>query len=290
MYYRAVPYHVDEKSGVIDYGELKHLAKKYRPTLLFSGATAYPRKIDFKRIGAVAKNVGSYHVADISHIAGLVAAGLHPSPFPYADVVMMTTHKILRGPRGAVIFSRNEKCKNQNGKLTMSEAIDRAVFPGLQGGPHNNVTAAIAWTFWAITNNRQRATKNSFAKYQEQVVKNAKALSEALLQNGFSLISGGTDTHLMLLDLRTQGITGSDAERALEASGILANRNTIPGDTQPFKPSGIRLGTPAVTSRGMKDREMKQIALWIKQVLGEDVNVRKDVERICKKFPLPYKM
>lgn len=281
--YQSFPYTLNLKTGHIDYDNLGKLAKEHSPKIIFSGATAYSRIIDFKRIGAIAKKVGAYHAADISHIAGLVAAGAHPSPFPHADVVMATTHKTLRGPRGAVIWSRNKKIgADAKGRdITISDAINKAVFPELQGGPHNNVTAAIAWMFGQV------ATAN-FRSYGRQIVKNAKALAAELKKLGFNLVSGGTDNHLMLLDLRKQGIPGMDAEKMLEASGIIANRNSIPGDDKPFKPSGVRMGTPAITSRGMKEKEMKQIAQFIYQCLIEKKNVLKEVQGICKKFPLPY--
>jgi len=287
--YRSNPYGVDLKSGLIDYDELKASAFDAKPKIIFSGSSAYPRQIDFEKIGSIAREVQAYHVADISHIAGLVATGLHPSPFPYADVVMTTMHKTLRGPRGAVIFSRNKdmSVQNENGDSeehvkTISEAIDRAVFPGLQGGPHNNVTAAIAWAF-------SEAMGKKFKSYMERVVKNAKVLSEELSRLGFELIAGGTDTHLMLINLKSLDIGGADAEKMLEWSHILANRNSIPGDAHPRKPSGIRLGTPSLTSRGMKEKEMKQVALLIHRVLVGKETVKDEVKKLCKKFPLPYK-
>ncbi|MBI2604376.1 MAG: serine hydroxymethyltransferase, partial [Candidatus Harrisonbacteria bacterium] len=220
-------------------------------------------------------------LADISHISGLVAAGIHPSPFPHADVVMTTTHKTLRGPRGAVIFSR---CSTEPEK-NLSAKIDKAVFPGLQGGPHNNVTAAKAVAFF-------EALQPSFKKYQQQIVKNAKALAKEFIARGFPLLSGGTDTHLMLLDMRRFNIDGKSAEERLELAGIVANRNSLPGDDKPLKPSGVRVGTPPVTTRGMKEKEMFRIAEFFERlfVRGENpASVKKDVEKLCKKFPLPYK-
>lgn len=270
-FWRSVQYGVNQETGLIDYPAVERLAKKEKPKVIVSGFTAYPRKIDFKRFGQIARGIGAYHVADISHIAGLVAAGVHPSPFPYADAIMTTTHKTLRGPRGAVIFSKKE----------LAEKIDRAVFPGLQGGPHNNVTAAKALMFF-------EAMQPSFKKYQRQIVKNAKALAAELKKLGFKLITGGTDTHLLLVDVRNFGMDGLAAEKKLEESGIIANRNSIPGDSSPFKPSGLRLGTPSVTSRGMKEKEMKQIARLICAVLtGRGLpDTSKTVRLLCKKFPI----
>ena len=260
--WKAVQYGVNSKTGLIDYAEVERLAKKHKPKVIVSGITAYPRRIDFRKFGAVAKKVGAYHVADISHIAGLVAAGLHPSPFPHADVVMTTTHKPLRGPRGAVIFARKAKVKSQKSKVTIAEAIDRAVFPGMQGGPHNNVTAAIAAMFG-------EALQPSFKQYQRQIVRNAKALASSLAAKGFRLITGGTDNHMLLADVRPLGIDGMTAQHRLEAVGITANRNAIPGDPSPFRPSGLRMGTPAITTRGMKEREMKLLADIIHATLSK---------------------
>jgi glycine hydroxymethyltransferase len=272
--WRAVHYGVNPLTNLLDYGEVRQLALAERPKVIMSGATAYPRQIDFAAFGNIAKEVGAYHVADISHIAGLVVAGLHPSPFGYADVVMTTTHKTLRGPRGAVIFCRKE----------LSEKIDRAIFPGLQGGPHNNITAAKALMFWL-------AGKPEFKKYQRQVVANAKALARELAGFGFQLVAGGTDTHLLLIDIRNKGMEGTQAEKILEAAGIVANRNSVPGDESPFRPSGVRLGTPAVTARGMKERDMRAIAKWFDRLLGEREDpgsIRPEVEALCRKYPLPY--
>lgn len=275
--YRSVPYTVDAKAGLIDYENLKKLAKRHKPKVIFSGLTAYSRRIDFKRIGDIAKSVGAYHVADISHVAGLVIAGAYPSPFAYADIVTTTTHKTIRGPRGAVIISRKKK--------RIPERIDRAVFPGLQGGPHNNVTAGIAYAFML-------AQKEVFKRYQRQVARNAKVLAGALRKRAFTVLAGETDNHLFVLDLRKKGISGVWAERALEQAGILANRNTIPEDTSAFLPSGIRLGTPTVTSRGMKEKEMQKIAEWIDRLLTAreaPARIQKEVRAFCKRFPLKYK-
>ena len=269
--YRGISYHVHPATGRIDFDYLLRIAEKERPAVIVSGFSAYPRRVDFKKFHSIARRVGAYHVADISHIAGLVAAKLHPSPFPYADVVMTTTHKTLRGPRGAVIFCRNE----------LREKIDRAVFPGIQGGPHMHSIYAKAAAF-------EEALRPSFRRYQRQIVKNAKALADMLMRDGFSLVSGGTDTHLLLIDLRTLGIDGAGAELALGKIGIVANRNSVPGDTKPFRPSGIRLGTPSVTSRGMKEREMKIIARCIRTALtGGDIRaIAKEVKILCSTFPI----
>ncbi|MEK7555384.1 MAG: serine hydroxymethyltransferase [Patescibacteria group bacterium] len=268
--YKTIQYGVDKKTGLIDYKEVERLAKKHKPKIIVSGATAYPRKIDFKKFGEIAKKVGAYHMVDISHISGLVVAGLHQSPFPYSDVVMTTTHKILRGPRAAIIFCKRE----------LADKIDRAVFPGMQGGPHNNTIAAIAEMFF-------ETKKQSFKKYQKQVIKNAQALAKSLKKYGFDLVAGGTDNHLILINL---GGNGFEAEKKLETAGILANRNSVPGDASPFRPSGLRLGTPALTTRGMKEKEMRQIADWIFRILiknGNSALIKKEVEKLCKKFPAP---
>lgn len=285
----SVQYTVNQKTGLIDFTAVRKLAEKERPKIIVSGFTAYPRKVDFKKFGEIAKGVGAYHVADISHIAGLVVAGVHPSPFPYAHVVMTTTHKTLRGPRGAVIFSRNLKLKTLNSQLSIAEAIDRAVFPGMQGGPHNNVTAAKAVAFL-------EALQPSFKKYARQIVKNAQALAKELKRHGFKLVSGGTDTHLILIDLKNKNIEGANpsagsgqaAEKKLEGVGIIANRNSVPGDVSAFKPSGLRLGTATLTTRGMKEKEMKIVAKLINDALT-DISlsaIRKSVQKLCRKFSI----
>ena len=274
-FYNSVQYGVDLKTGLIDYEEIERLAKKHQPKIIYSGTTAYSRIVNFKRIGEIAKSVGAYHVADVSHIAGLIAGKVHPAPFAYADVVMATTHKTLRGPRGAVIFSKGEE---------IAKLIDKAIMPGLQGGPHNNQTAAIAFMFEEIQ-------KSGFQKYAAQIVKNAKALAKELKGYGFQVFSGGTDTHLLLIDLKNKGITGMQAEKLLESAGIIANRNSVPGDEKPFSPSGIRMGTPQLTSRGMKEKEMEQVALFIHHLidLAEPAEfVQKNVLKLCRKFPLKY--
>ncbi|MFH1421049.1 MAG: serine hydroxymethyltransferase [Candidatus Aenigmatarchaeota archaeon] len=264
-----------ETNGFLDMDKIRALAEETKPKLILSGYTAYPRTIDFKEFHDIAQSVGAYSFADISHIAGLCATGVHVSPTPDTDVVMTTTHKTLRGPRGAIIL-----CKSQ-----YASAIDKAVFPGLQGGPHENTIAAKAVAF-------QEAMKPEFKDYCEQIVKNAKTLANVLIENGLTLVSGGTDNHLMLIDLRPLGIDGKTGAVALEKAGIVVNANTIPYETgTPMKPSGIRLGTPLLTTRGMKEGEMKDIGIWVVDVLkdtgnaGKQENIRKDVLALCAKFP-----
>jgi len=272
--FKVKQYEVDKKTGLLNYDEIYKIAKKFKPKLIVSGLTSYPRKIDFKKFYEIAKEVGAYHMADIAHIAGLVAAKLHPSPFPYADVVTMTTHKTLKGPRGALIFMRKE----------LEEIINRSVFPGLQGGPHNNQTAAIGVML-------EEALRPNFKKYQKQILKNSKMLAKTLIKLGFNLFTGGTDNHLMLIDLKSLNLDGKTAEKILEKANILANRNSLPGDISPFNPTGLRLGTPAITARGMKEKEMIKIALWIKRLLIDKENprkIKKEVAEFLKNFPLPY--
>jgi glycine hydroxymethyltransferase len=276
-YYQAVQYTVDPVSHRIDYDQVRELAKREQPKLIFSGATAYPREFDFKAFGEIAREVGALFVADIAHISGLIVAGAHQSPMPYADAVMTTTHKTLRGPRGAMIL-----CKAEH-----ADAIDRAVFPALQGGPHNHTTAAIAVAL-------QEAATPEFKAYGRQVVRNAKALAEALLSHGFTLVSGGTDNHLILIDMTSKGVTGKQASRALARAGIETNANTIPYDPRkPFDPSGVRIGTPATTSRGMREPDMQRIAAWIAQVVDDvkdealHTKIRGEVREFCRAFPCP---
>jgi len=272
-YYNFVPYGVNDE-GYLDYEELERLAKEHKPKLIVAGASAYPRVIDFERISAVAKEVGAYFMVDMAHIAGLVAAGLHPSPVPYADVVTTTTHKTLRGPRGGMIMCRAE----------LAKAIDKAIFPGTQGGPLMHVIAAKAVSFG-------EALRPEFKAYQTQVVKNARALAEGLLAEGFNLVSGGTDNHLMLCDLRPFDITGKDFEHRLDDVLITVNKNAIPNDPQsPFITSGIRIGTPAVTSRGLVEEDMKKLAELI-GMTARDFDTKRDeitaeVTKICEKYPL----
>ncbi|MDO8602142.1 MAG: serine hydroxymethyltransferase [bacterium] len=274
-YYKSVQYGVDHATGLLDYDAIEKLVLEHKPVLIFSGTTAYSRTIDFRRMGEIAKKVGAKHVADISHIAGLVATDMHPSPFPHADVVMATTHKTLRGPRGAVIWSRGEET---------AKKIDKAIMPGLQGGPHNNQTAAIAWMF-------EQVQTPGFKEYGAQIVKNAQVFAKELIHHHFTLVAGGTDNHLILIDMRNKNVDGSKAQEMLESIGIIANRNSVPGDDKPFRPSGVRMGTPSLTSRGMKEKEMAAIALIIHQLfnVGKPVEeLRADVLKLCKRFPLPY--
>lgn len=275
--FKSVQYETDPETGLINYDAVRALALEHKPRVIISGATAYPRKIDFKKFGEIADEIGAYHVVDISHIAGLVAGGEHPAPFRYAHAVMTTTHKSLRGPRGAVIFARKEPLKGGDGKTTIAEAIDKAVFPGLQGGPHNNQTAAIAQAFYEVL-------RPGFKKYARQIVRNAAVLAEELKKRGFNLVADGTDNHLILIDLKNIGQTGQEAESSLQKNGIIANRNSVPGDASPFKPTGIRLGVPCITTRGMKEREMKKIAEYFEAVLIKKRDIVKEVESLAKKF------
>ncbi|MBI2033625.1 MAG: serine hydroxymethyltransferase [Candidatus Liptonbacteria bacterium] len=270
--WKSVQYGVNRKTELLDYSEIMKIAKREKPKLIIAGYTAYPRIIDFKKFRKIADVVGAYFMVDMSHFAGLVAGGVYPSPFKYADVVTTTTHKTLRGPRAALIFCKKE----------LASKIDKAVFPGLQGGPHANQIASTAVALY-------EAMQPSFKKYAKQVVKNVKALAEELKRQGFRLVSGGTDTHLVLLDLRDKGITGREVSDRLEAQGIIVNKNTIPFDPRPpMDPSGIRLGTPALTTRGMKEREMKIIGNLIGEVLSRGKNVSLGVKKLCRDFPLKY--
>ena len=272
--YNFIPYGVDEKTGTIDYDELERLAIENKPKLILAGASAYPRTIDFARIREIADKVGSLFMVDMAHIAGLVAAGLHPNPVEYADVVTSTTHKTLRGPRGGLIL-----CKEQYAKQ-----IDKAIFPGTQGGPLMHVIAGKAVCFG-------EALKPEFKEYQKQIVKNANVLAEELVKLEFNLVSGGTDNHLMLIDLRNKGITGKELETRLDDVGITVNKNAVPFDTEkPTITSGIRIGTPAVTTRGFKEEEMIKIAKLIDMTVehyeDKKEEIRTEVAKICKKFPL----
>ena len=266
---------VDDDTHRINYDEVRKLALKHKPKMIVCGASAYPRIIDFEKFSEIAKEVGAYLMVDIARIAGLVAAGLHPSPVPYADFVTTTTHKTLRGPRGGMIMCREEFAK----------AIDKAVFPGLQGGPLMHVISGKAVCF-------KEALSDEFKEYQKQVVKNAKALSEALLKEGFDLVSGGTDNHLMLVDLRNFKITGKEAEKRLDEVHITVNKNAIPNDPEsPFVTSGIRIGTPAATSRGFKEDDMLVIAKLIAKAMGDDFEnvkdeIRAEVKKLTDKCPL----
>ena len=276
--WKSVQYGVDPKTGMVDFKEVEALAKKHKPKIIVSGFTASPRTFEFKKFREIANKVGAYHMADMSHIAGLVAGGAHPSPFPWTDIVMTTTHKSLRGPRGAMIFASRESRIAKKNKVDLPSAIDKAIFPGLQGGPHDNVTAAKAQAFF-------EALKPEFKIYANQIVKNAKALAKALTQKGFDLVSGGTDTHLILMDVRSMGVDGMEAEKRLEKVGIIANRNSVPGDPSPFKPSGVRLGTPSLTTRGMKEKDMNTVADLIHRAIKGDKQVKAEVLKLCKKFP-----
>lgn len=281
MLFSVVNYGVDVETGFIDYDKLEETALAEKPKLITVGASAYPRKIDFERMGKIAKKCGALLMADIAHIAGLVAAGLHPSPVPHCDFVTTTTHKTLRGPRGGLIMTNDE---------ALAKAVDSAIFPGVQGGPLMHVIAGKAVCFG-------EALKDSFKEYQAQIVKNAAALADALKKRGYGLVSGGTDNHLILLDLRKShpDLTGKDAQNALDKANITTNKNTVPGETRsPFKASGIRLGTPAVTSRGMDEADMEKIAEAIDLVLGapeDEARIAKAKEiavGLCKSHPLPY--
>jgi len=274
--YNFVQYGVDRETERIDMDNVRKIAELEKPKLILSGATAYPREIDFKEFHEIAKDVGAISMVDMAHISGLIAGGVHPSPFPFTDVVTTTTHKTLRGPRGAMILCRNE----------YAEKIDKAVFPGLQGGPHNHTQAAKAVAF-------KEALQPEFKDYAKQIVKNAKTLAETLMDNGIKLVSDGTDNHLMLLNLTNLGITGKQAEDKLDLAGITVNKNAIPFDPRkPWDPSGIRLGTPAITTRGMKEEEMKIIGELISKVLhninNESVikNVREEVRELSSRFPI----
>ncbi len=272
--YNFVPYGVDPETGKIDYDEVRRIALECKPKIIVSGASAYPRAIDFKRMREICDEVGAYMMVDMAHIAGLVAAGEHESPVPYADVVTTTTHKTLRGPRGGLIL-----CKEQYAK-----AIDKAIFPGTQGGPLEHIIAAKAVCFG-------EALKPEFKEYQHKVAENAKALADALIRNGLKLVSGGTDNHLMMLDLRETGVTGKELEHRLDSVNITANKNMIPGDpASPFVTSGVRLGTPSVTTRGFGTEEMEKIAEFIAKITFDYENsaeeVKLGVAELCKKFPL----
>lgn len=273
-YFHVVPYSVDDKTEMLDYDKIREIALECRPKLIVAGASAYSRIIDFAKFREIADEVGAYLMVDMAHIAGLVAAGLHPSPVPYADVVTTTTHKTLRGPRGGLILCKAELAKQ----------IDKAVFPGTQGGPLMHIIAAKAVAFG-------EALTDEFKEYQKKILSNSKALCKAMQEEGFRIVSGGTDNHLILVDLRSFGVSGKELEHRLDEVHITANKNAIPNDPEtPFVTSGIRLGTPAVTSRGFGEAEMKQIAHWIKLIAtdfeGTKDRVREEVMALCKKYPL----
>ena len=262
-----------DRNGYIDYEEVERLAQEHRPKLIICGASAYSRTVDFKRFGAITKKHNTLLLADVAHIAGLIAGGMHPSPFPYADIVTTTTHKTLRGPRGALIF----------GKSKLMTAINKSVFPGMQGGPHNNQTLAIGVALG-------EASTPSFKSYVKRIVENANVLAEELLAHGFHIVSGGTDNHLFLLDLRSHTLSGKEAEELLYKAGIVANRNTVPEDPRgPFDPSGIRMGTPAITTLGFREKDMRTLAQWIVDVLdypsGENIpRVKKEIQTHMKQY------
>jgi len=276
-FFNSVSYTVDPVTGLLDYDKIADLAKEHRPKLIVSGTTAYARTIDFKAFGEIARSVGAFHVSDIAHIAGLVAAGVHESPVPHADIVCTTTHKSLRGPRGGLIL-----CKSDHAK-----AVDKAIMPGQQGGPHMHTIAAIAVALG-------EAATEEFAAYARQIVANARKLADGLIDGGLDLVTGGTDTHLILIDLRRRSIPGKKLAKALDRARIVTNFNTVPGDTaSPLNPNGLRLGTPAVTTREMKEPEMEQIAKWIAEIadnLDDESTVSRiagDVETLCASFPIP---
>lgn len=276
VYFNIVPYGVSKDTETIDYDEMEKIALECRPKLIVSGASAYPRTIDFARIREICDRVGALMMVDIAHIAGLVAAGLHPSPVPYADFVTTTTHKTLRGPRGGIILADEE----------LGKTINSQIFPGMQGGPLMHVIAAKAAAFG-------EALQPRFKAYQEQVLRNAASLAAALQEAGFELVSGGTDNHLLLVDLSNKNITGKDAEHALDAAGITVNKNAIPFDARsPFVTSGIRLGTPALTTRGLKEDDMRRVAGWIADALQHTENqtrlkeISGEIARFAREFPL----
>ena len=276
-YFHVVPYGVDKETECIDYDALEKQAKEVKPKLIVAGASAYARIIDFERLSAIAKAVGAYLMVDMAHIAGLVAGGMHPSPLPWADVVTTTTHKTLRGPRGGMILTKDAEFGAQ---------FNKAIFPGIQGGPLMHVIAAKAVAL-------EEALQPAFKEYAAQVVKNAKALAAALQEKGFRIVSGGTDNHLMLVDLRSKGVTGKEAQNLLDGVGITANRNTIPFEPlSPFVTSGIRLGSPALTTRGFKEADMEEVAAIIALVLDHATDAaaqeeaKKRVDALCEKYPL----
>ena len=276
-YFRAESYGLDPQTGLLDYETVREKARKHKPKIIIAGHSAYPRILDFSFFRTVADEVNALLMVDMAHFAGLVAGGAHPSPIPYADIVTTTTHKSLRGPRGAMIL-----CKEQYGA-----AIDKAVFPGMQGGPHNHTTAAMAVSF-------KEAANTEFKDYAHQIVTNAQALAESLKRSGFDLVTGGTDNHLLLIDLTNKGVTGKQAAKALDAAGLVLNYNAVPFDERkPFDPSGIRLGTAAVTSRGFKESEMQQIGAWMNDIIAEPDNEQllaataRDVSSFCSSYPVP---
>jgi glycine hydroxymethyltransferase len=288
--YNSVQYMTD-KDGFIDYEEIAKLAREHKPKLVVGGYTAYPRQVDWMKLREIADEVGAFLLADISHISGLVVSGDHPSPVGIADVVMTTTHKSLRGPRGALILCNGNPStplkKLEKTKENIPSLIDRAIIPGLQGGPHNHQTAAIAVAL-------KQALQPEFKEYGHQVLRNAKKLAAELMDKGFELVTGGTDTHLMVINMSNKGLSGKQAEKALGLAGITVNKNTVPFDPRsPFDPSGIRLGTPALTTRGMEEKEMVKIASWIDDAINNHENekhlknIHLEITKFTKDFPLP---
>ncbi len=276
-YFNSVSYSLDEETGLLNYDTIRSLAIEHKPKVIVAGHSAYSRQLDFKKFREIADEVGAILMVDMAHFAGLVAGGVHPSPVPYADIVTTTTHKTLRGPRGGMILCKEEYAK----------AIDKAVFPGCQGGPHNHTTAAIAVAL-------KEALTPAFKEYAAQIVKNAKALAKYLISQGFSLVTGGTDNHLMLIDLRNKNITGKQMAKAMDKAGIVCNCNAVPNDDRkPFDPSGIRLGTAAVTTRGFREKEMEQIGKWMTAITSDFENeellvkISCEVGKLCTKFPVP---
>ncbi len=281
-HFKSFYYGVREKDGLIDYEGAAEVVKKEKPKLIWVGATAYPRVFDWKKFRMIADLTGAYLCADIAHIAGLIIAEAHPSPVPYVDIVTTTTHKTLRGPRGGMIMVTSRGIKKDK---DLPSKINKAVFPGLQGGPHEHQIAGIAVCL-------KEASTPAFKKYAHQIVKNSRALAEGLTKAGFTLVTGGSDNHLLLVDLRSKGTTGQRAQDLLDEAGITVNKNAIPFDPNPpFNPSGIRLGTPAITTRGMKEKEMKKIAVWIDEVISADnkntcKKVKSEIKKLCKDFPI----
>lgn len=276
-YFNIVSYELDKETGMLNYDNIRELAVKHQPKMIIAGHSAYPRQIDFKKFREIADEVGAILFVDMAHFAGLVAGGAHPSPVPYADVVSTTTHKTLRGPRGGMLL-----CKEKH-----AAAIDKAVFPGIQGGPHNHTTAGIAVAL-------KEAMEPEFKEYAAQIVKNAGKMAECLIKYGFNLVTGGTENHLLLIDLSNKNITGKQAAKALDRAGIVLNYNAVPYDTRkPFDPSGVRLGLAAVTSRGFMEAEVEQTAAWFNRVIDNFENeamldeTAKEVKALCRKFPPP---
>ena len=272
--FNSVQYNVDPKTSLINFDELEDLALEHKPKVIIAGITAYARTVDFESFGRVAKKVGAYLLADISHISGLVATGLHPTPFGHADVVTTTTHKMLRGPRGALIFTKDEE---------VAAKVNKAIFPGMQGGPHMH-------TISAITQSLFEADTPEYKKYCAQILENAKSMVKTLKDRGFKIVTDGTDNHLWLIDLRSKNITGTEAQEKLENYGIVANKNSIPYDPAgPFKPSGLRMGTPAITTRGLKEKDCQKLATYIAEILDDKAVSKKEIDTFIAHFPIPTK-